>query len=152
MADAGDNPGLVSDCETLLAARDTLAGTATLHWSADAPISDWDGGTVDGTPPRITPLYLPENRLTGTIPAELANLDNLQELYLWGNQLTGSIPAGLSDFANLEGLNLSYNQLTGPIPAELSDLANLEGLNLSYNQLIGPIPAVLRSPAHGLAV
>ena len=31
------NPGLVSDCETLLSARDTLAGTASLNWSATTP-------------------------------------------------------------------------------------------------------------------
>ena len=30
--DAANSPGLVSDCEALLAARDTLAGTARLCW------------------------------------------------------------------------------------------------------------------------
>ena len=37
------SPGLVTDCETLLAARDTLAGTVTLNWSSDTPIARWDG-------------------------------------------------------------------------------------------------------------
>ena len=32
MVDA-TNTGLISDCEALLAARDTLAGTASLNWS-----------------------------------------------------------------------------------------------------------------------
>ena len=40
VADADNNPGLVSDCEALLASRDTLAGSATLNWSADTPIAD----------------------------------------------------------------------------------------------------------------
>ena len=30
VSDAANNPGLVSDCNTLMTARDTLAGTATL--------------------------------------------------------------------------------------------------------------------------
>ena len=41
--DPANNPGLVSDCEALLAGQDTLAGTATLNWSADTPIEDWVG-------------------------------------------------------------------------------------------------------------
>ncbi|CAI8057918.1 LRR receptor-like serine/threonine-protein kinase GSO1 [Geodia barretti] len=48
--DAANNPGLVSDCEALLAARDTLARTGSLNWSADTPITKWDGITVRGTP------------------------------------------------------------------------------------------------------
>ena len=32
---AGNNPGLVSDCAALLAARDALAGTATLNWGVE---------------------------------------------------------------------------------------------------------------------
>ena len=37
------NVGLVLDCEALLAARDTLAGTSTLNWSPDTSITEWDG-------------------------------------------------------------------------------------------------------------
>ena len=57
--DPTNNPGLVSDCEALLASRDTLAGDATLNWSADTPIADWDGITLEGTPQRVTELQLP---------------------------------------------------------------------------------------------
>ena len=49
VADAANNPGLVSDCEALLAARDTQAGSATLNWSAGMPIGEWEGVTVGGT-------------------------------------------------------------------------------------------------------
>ena len=52
--DPDNNPGLVSDCEALLAGRDTLAGDATLNWSVDVPIADWDGVTVSGSPERVT--------------------------------------------------------------------------------------------------
>ena len=37
---------LADDCALLLAAKDTLAGTATLNWSATTAITDWTGVTV----------------------------------------------------------------------------------------------------------
>ena len=42
VADAA-NLGLLDDCETLLVARDTLAGTATLNWSETTSITQWEG-------------------------------------------------------------------------------------------------------------
>ena len=67
--DPDSNPGLVSDCEALLAARGTLAGTVTLDWAAETPITQWDGVTVEGTPLRVTELSLPSRRLSGEISA-----------------------------------------------------------------------------------
>lgn len=37
------NTGLVKDCSVLLTARDTLAGTASLNWSANTSITTWQG-------------------------------------------------------------------------------------------------------------
>ena len=50
--DIGRNRGLVNDCELLLAAKDTLRGTADLNWSVDTAIAGWDGVSVSGTPRR----------------------------------------------------------------------------------------------------
>ena len=141
--DPANNPGLVADCDSLLSARDTLAGTATLDWSADLLIENWDGVTVSGTPPRVTSLGLQHLQLTGTIPAELGSLTNLKTLWLSGNQLSGEIPAELGSLTNLKTLWLSGNQLSGEIPAELGSLTNLKTLWLSGNQLSGEIPAEL---------
>ena len=38
-----DNPGLMLDCFALLAAKDTLRGTATLNWGLDRTIANWNG-------------------------------------------------------------------------------------------------------------
>ena len=123
--DPDNNPGLVSDCAALLAARDTLAGAATLDWAAETPIAEWDGVIPLGTPLRVTMLLLQERQLTGEIPTGLGSLANLQGLYLWGNQLTGEIPPELGGLSNLEWLDIASNQLTGEIPTELGNLSNL---------------------------
>ena len=143
MPDAANNPGLVADCDVLLAARDTLAGSGTLNWSATTPIADWDGVRLDGTPLRIVRLDLREMGLTGSIPATLGNLSSLTYLNLRSNQLTGSIPTELGNLPNLTGLWLYENELTGTIPMELGSLTNLETLNLRSNQLTGTILAGL---------
>ena len=140
-----NNPGLVSDCDTLLAARDTLAGTATLNWLANRPIDLWEGVTVSGSPLRVTELNLSEKGLTGEIPGNLGDLANLQGLILVNNQLTGPIPSELGNLTNLIVMFLQNNQLTGTIPASLGNLSNLGDLWLGENELSGEIPAELAS-------
>ena len=140
---AANNPGLVLDCNALLAAQDALAGSGALNWSASRSITDWDGVTVAGTPQRVTELNLDDSQLTGAIPTELGSLAGLQALYLSQNELTGPIPASLGRLVNLQVLYLWGNELTGPIPASLGNLANLRFLALSQNRLTGPVPAWL---------
>ena len=133
--DAANRPGLVSDCAALLAAQDTLAGSATLNWSADLAIEDWAGVTVGGSPGRVTGLDLGDYQLSGTIPAELGRLPDLQVLDLSGNQLTGTIPGELANLTNLQELKLSGNyRLTGCIPDGLEHVASndLEELGLRF--------------------
>ena len=137
------NTGLISDCEALLAAQDTLAGTAALNWSADTPITDWNGVVLGETSGRVTELDLGALGLNGRIPKELGSLANLRGLYLWGNQLTGEIPHELGGLSNLQSLVLADNGLTSEIPPELGGLSNLTYLSLSGNQLTGEIPPEL---------
>ena len=135
-----DNPGLVSDCTILLAARDTLRGTATLNWSADTAMSAWTGITLSGTPQRVTGLSLTYARLNGSIPAGLGGLSKLENLQLANNTLTGSIPPELGSLAELDILYLFNNELTGAIPAALGNLADLRFLGLNDNRLTGTVP------------
>ena len=122
--DAANNPGLLSDCSALLAARDTLAGDAVLDWSADTPIIGWERVTVSGDPLRVTKLDPEHNEMTGTIPAELGSLTGLIFLNLESNELTGTIPVELGNLTNLMGLYLGGNLLTGCIPESLRDVAS----------------------------
>ncbi len=168
----GDNPLLVQDCTALLAARDTLSGGGRrLIWTADTPMSKWDGVTIGGSPARVTGLQirgddvngllkgsipptlgqltglvildLGSNALGGSIPGGLGGLKALVKMNLQGNRLTGSVPADLGRLTDLDYLNLSSNALTGEIPPQLAGLVQLRRLDLHYNNLSGAIPAAL---------
>ena len=107
ITDPGSNRGLVYDCEVLLAAKDTLRGTATLNWSVDTPIASWDGVSVSGTPGRVRGLDLSDEGLDGAIPGELGDLYELTALDLSDNSLTRGIPVELGWLYNLEEVRLS---------------------------------------------
>ena len=142
--DPGNNPGLVSDCNVLLVLRDELTGTGYLNWDTRLAMTRWEGISISGSPSRVTRLALTRDyELTGSIPAELGQLDQLYRLGLNDNQLTGEIPKELGQMFQLRGLDLSSNQLTGAIPGELGQLYQLMALDLSHNQLTGSIPAEL---------
>ena len=164
VVNAAHNPDLVSDCETLLEARDALVETGTsLNWSASTPMTAWDGITVEGTPARATQISLQNRGLSGTIPAQLGSLTALRGLRIdtipevcqgnvcrdtlehERNRLTGPIPPALGSLTRLKWLALTRNQLTGPIPIELRSLTSLSLLALGGNQLTGAVPSWLGS-------
>ena len=145
VANAANNPGLVSDCDTLLELRDTLAGARMLNWSGNTSIANWDGINVGGTPQRVILVYFHRHGLTGILPPELGNLTGLTQLTLLGNKLTGTIPSELANLSQLTQLDLGENQLSGPIPSELGRMPKLQGLALHGNRLTGSIPPELGS-------
>ncbi|KAL1202027.1 Receptor-like protein 1 [Cardamine amara subsp. amara] len=85
-------------------------------------------------------LDLSSNQLSGEIPVEIGNLQNIVSLNLSSNSLTGSIPESISKLRDLGSLDLSNNKLDGNIPPQLADLNNLGFFNVSYNNLSGEIP------------
>ena len=97
VADAHNNPGLVSDCRTLLEAQEGFDNNRTLNWGTNTPISDWKGIAVGGTPSRVVGLSLQNQGLTGEIPRQVGNLTRLEEMRLAQNALTGEIPTQVSN-------------------------------------------------------
>ena len=91
----------------------------------------------------VVGLFLRENNLTGTLPAEWGGLSELEALELSKNSLSGPIPVELVQLSELLILSLRDNSLTGPIPSELGQLPRLQKLYLDGNSLLGPIPAEL---------
>ncbi|CAE5956793.1 unnamed protein product [Arabidopsis arenosa] len=85
-------------------------------------------------------LDLSSNELSGEIPIEIGDLQNIRSLDLSSNRLTGSIPDSIQKLKGLESLDLSNNKLYGSIPPMLADLNSLGYFNISYNNLSGEIP------------
>ena len=133
------NTGLVADCNALLAARDTLRGTAALNWAPGTAIARWNGITLAGTPARVTKVKLHKKGLSGQIPADLGRLGNLEELWLYTNALSGTIPAEMGSLTKLTWLFVSDNNLSGQIPENLNNLS-LDRLWLHRNSFTGCVP------------
>ena len=85
-------------------------------------------------------IDLSANKLTGSIPPEIGNLDELVQLNISCNQLIGPIPETFSKLNQIKSLDLSYNQLSGTIPRQLTQLKFLEVFSIAYNNFSGRTP------------
>jgi Leucine-rich repeat (LRR) protein len=112
------------------------------NWLTGNSPCNWQGVSCN-TAGRVTFVSLGYNNLTGTLPASLGNLSQVQSLYLYSNKLSGSIPTSLGNLSQVQNLDLSGNQLTGSVPASLANLSKIGYLYLSYNQLGGCLPSAL---------
>ncbi|CAL5399347.1 unnamed protein product [Camellia sinensis] len=96
-----------------------------------------------GTLQQLRHLDVGNNHLVGTI-RELIRIEgcfpSLRNLYLNNNYLSGGIPAQLANLTNLEILHLSYNKMSGIIPSGLAHIPRLTSLYLDHNQFTGRIP------------
>ena len=109
-------------------------------WLSTLRMGRWYGVDTGGHG-RVTDLSLYGNGLTGAIPPELGQLEELRWLSLFQNKLEGPIPPELGQLSNLEDLSLGLNQLSGPLPPELGQLTHLRFLSLHSNPLLsGPVP------------
>jgi Leucine-rich repeat (LRR) protein len=127
----------VAQCQALFSLYSNTNGTGWTDksWNTSITPCSWKGitCTTSGTTKTVTGIALPNNKLTGTLPASLASLTALTNLNLSGNQLTGAIPP-LSALTQLTTIDLSINKLSGAIPT-LSALTKLTTINLSNNQM-----------------
>ena len=144
-----DHRELVADCESLLAAKDTLRGTATLNWDTATALTTWTGVTTGGTPARVTGLRLASQSLSGTIPPQIGHLFALTTLDLSANSLTGDLPAELGWLDHLTELRLAGNNLTGCIPLSLQAVATTDLGSLTLPWCQPPPPANLRAGPPG---
>ena len=79
----------------------------------------------------ILPCILP----TPSLPIEI--------LELWDNKLVGSIPTELGNLDSFTYLDVTRNSLTGIIPTELGNLNSLVYLYIEENILEGTMPLQL---------
>jgi len=122
----------------------------------------------------VTHIYLPEHRLSGSIPIDLALLESSltflilskNDIYMEGDDLNvlqylaklksihlddnyiasdSGLPNSLRGLSNLRKLDLSYNLLQGDIPdGYFSEMKQLSHLEIESNYLSGTLPSSLR--------
>lgn len=89
-------------------------------------------------------------RVSGTIPASLANAQELTTLALAFNNLTGQLPESLGSLPVLKSLRLAGNTLSGSIPESFGLSRTLAELNLNGNNFTG-LPSAWYNPGQGVA-
>jgi hypothetical protein len=103
-------------------------------------ISIYDGISVVKN---TTSVDLSGRGLTGSLKAQIGQLENLRTLNLSNNNFTG-LPAEVGQLSQLEILNLANNPLTG-LPNELANLQNLRTLDLQGTQYSEQDLAVIKA-------
>ena len=140
------------------------------NWCSDKPLGEWYGidlasngmvavidlgwNSVSGDLAlMLEPLYqlsslqklsLSDNpMITGIIPSEISELNNLTELLICTSGIGGEIPTSIGDMIKLRSLylrsdtNTKTKGLTGTLPKSMANLINLERLYLECNNLTG---------------
>lgn len=131
-----------SECRALvMLATSTAPWTTATRWFANNTPCTWFGVLCNNG--HVIVLNLPQNHLSGLLPAALGNLPELLVLNLSNNSLRGDLPVELGNLGKVETLDLYGNQLGGALPVTLGNLARLKTLRLYHNQLRGPIPSQL---------
>ena len=111
------------------------------NWLTIKPVATWYGITVRNN--HVVNIALGYNRMTGSLPSSLGNLDSLQILSITNNytNLTGSIPASIGSLHRLTLLDLNANGFIGSLPFEIGNIDSLQKLNVSNNSLSGELPS-----------
>jgi hypothetical protein len=127
------------ECEALVTLYENSSSSGwsdRTNWLLTATPCEWYGVTCrDG---HVTMLSLSNNDLTGSLPADIGQLTELEILDLSGNNLSGHLPAEIGNMRQLRWLYLNDNPLSGAIPLNLMDLDNLEILWLYNTNMCEP--------------
>jgi LRR receptor-like serine/threonine-protein kinase FLS2 len=82
--------------------------------------------------------------VTGAIPSEIGNLQNLEILAISGNKLMGQIPFEVFNISTIQVIDMSINILSGHLPSNIDIfLPILQNLYVSDNALSGTIPSFI---------
>ncbi|CAL5400672.1 unnamed protein product [Camellia sinensis] len=87
-------------------------------------------------------LSLSGNHLSGHLPDEFQQFNNLRYFSLRDNLLSGSIPTTIGRLALLEILDLQRNQLNGTLSQSFGQLSKVKTLDVSNNLLEGIVSEV----------
>ena len=114
-------------------------------WMKGDPCQDYWYGIYCSESGRVLQINLVYNLLSGSLPVDMARLDQLQVLRLYSNNIGGTMPAGLFSLNSIEIIDVDNNQIGGTLPGTIS-MANVTTLNLYANNFGGTIPTVWNTP------
>ena len=112
-------------------------------------IGKWSGNDLSGTLPAELSLLTDlqtfrfggERALYGTLPTELGRLTKLRDFAVFGSQISGPIPSEFGSFELLDYFDVSNNHLQGELPTELGRMTHLDLFSIAQNPgIIGTIP------------
>ena len=96
-------------------------------------------GVICNEDQRVMEIRLPNNNVSGTLPASMVNIDKLRALILYDNNISGALPSWLVNFNFLNTVDLGGNNITGVLPAFLPTMPALEILYLDNNIMSGDL-------------
>jgi hypothetical protein len=85
-------------------------------------------------------LELSDSGLHGTLPTELAQLEQMSALHTSRASISGTLPTQLGLLSMLEYLKLDENQISGSLVPELGDLVRARHIDLEANPISGTVP------------
>jgi hypothetical protein len=91
--------------------------------------------------PFLHSIGLSWNNFYGSIPVEYAEMNHLLSLELHYNDLTGTLPNDWSNAKNIQLFNIAANTITGTLPPDIKSLTKLKGIFLFENFLTGTFPS-----------
>ena len=110
-------------------------------------VDGWPTGwSVDHPDHPLGPPMMSSNLITGQVPVELSNLNNIiGGIDLSYNQLHGVIPSSLAMLRQMTYLGLAQNNFSGIIPAAIFINCSLVVVEVGGNNLSGKIPRIASS-------
>lgn len=146
-----------TDSLALVAYYESTNGDQWLNnagWLTDAPVYSWVGieevanVAGDGEPAdwRVTVIDMPRNNMTvpGPLPADLADLEFLEDFKADVNLHIGGLPPELASLNRLQFLLVRTNLFTGTVDWDaFSQMESMQQFRIRQNYFSGPLPQIL---------
>lgn len=115
--------------------------TNPANWLTNTPLDEWKGIRLEND--RVTSLAFINQKPSGPFPVKALELEKLHTLeFRGGANVTGSIPADLIKLKELQRFSVSGCEMSGAVPNIFTQFPYLKTLILSNNNFEGPLPDI----------